>query len=295
MQLYAPLYVSNVCINSCKYCGFNVRNKLERKSLTIDQAVHEAGHLYDLGIRNILIVSGESPAEVPVAYLQQLAEALKPDFPKISIEVYPLQEEDYRSLNRAGIDGITLYQETYSQKLYPRYHRGPKADFLFRLETVERAARAGFRRIGIGALLGLARPQVEMWVLANHAAYLKKQFPTIDLSLSFPRIRHAEGEFKPDYEIGDAMLEQIIYALRLVLPEADLVLSTRETQAFRNIMMTAGITRMSAGSKTNPGGYQLDQLSQSQPSLEQFQITDERSPSQLADDLKKAGLEPVFD
>jgi len=302
MLLYAPLYISNFCVNACVYCGFNVRNKIARHTLNKKQVLLEARLLQSLGIKHILLVSGESKKEVPVSYVEELAKSLSCMFSKISIEIYPLTEDEYRILANAGVTGITIYQETYSQKLYPKYHRGPKADYINRINTPERAAQAGFSQLGIGSLLGLADPKMEMWAVAEHANYLMERFESKKVSISFPRIREAEGDFIPQAQVSDALLTQVIYAFRMALPDLDLVLSTRELPSFRDYLADRGITRMSAGSKTSPGGYALaDSLKMKDPllnaktgdvcpSLEQFSISDERSPEEMIAMLSSKGL-----
>jgi len=299
MELYAPLYISNHCLNACTYCGFNVRNKIPRHTLSLDEIVQEALHLRSEGFKSILILSGEHRDEVPVTIFEAIGHKLSPLFEKLAIEIYPLSEVDYARLYKSGINGITVYQETYSQSLYPRFHRGPKADFIHRLETPERAARAGFTQLGIGSLLGLANPQMELWAVATHGDWLSKQFPDRTISVSFPRIRDAEGDFTPDYTVNDDLLMQAVYALRMVLPRLDLVLSTREMASFRDFMADSGISRMSAGSKTSPGGYSLGETLKMRPAdsnmhaLEQFQISDTRSPREVVTMLKKQGLNPT--
>jgi 2-iminoacetate synthase len=299
MELYAPLYISNHCLNACTYCGFNVRNKIPRHTLSLDEIVQEALHLKSEGFQSILILSGEHRDEVPVETFEAIGNSLSPLFEKLAIEIYPLTEVDYMRLYQSGINGITVYQETYSQSLYPRFHRGPKADFIHRLETPERAARAGFTQLGIGSLLGLANPQIELWAVATHGDWLSKQFPDRTISVSFPRIRNAEGDFTPDYSVNDDLLMQAIYALRMVMPRLDLVLSTREMASFRDLMADSGISRMSAGSKTSPGGYSLGDTLKMRPvdskahALEQFQISDSRSPHEVVTMLKNQGLNPI--
>jgi 2-iminoacetate synthase len=196
---------------------------------------------------------------------------------------------DYKKLARSGVTGIAVYQETYDRKIYKTLHKGPKADFDYRLQTCERAGEAGFRELGIGALLGLTDFRTDMALVAMHANYLMKKFWKSQIAISFPRLRNAVGSFKPSTKVSDRQLAQVIFALRIVLPDADLILSTREAPAFRNGMAGIGITRMSAGSKTQPGGYVV-----SKDSLEQFEVADTRTPAQVAAMITDKGFEPVW-
>jgi 2-iminoacetate synthase len=289
VRLYAPLYLSNECVNACSYCGFNVNNPVERVTLSVDEVREQASVLLRHGFRHVLLVSGESPGKVSLDYLCRVAEALSGDFAAVSIEVYPVEVNAYARLSRSGVTGIAVYQETYDPALYRQLHRGPKADFDYRLLTPERAAEAGFRELGIGALLGLGDFRVEMACVAHHAAYLMKRYWKAQVAVSFPRLRKAEGGFNPPSLVSDRDLAQAVFALRMLFPDLDLVLSTREHAGFRDGMAGIGITRMSAGSRTNPGGYDPEA-----GSLEQFEVADPRSPSQVAEMLLAKGLEPVW-
>jgi 2-iminoacetate synthase len=289
VRLYAPLYISNECVNACAYCGFNTHNATPRTTLSHDEVLAEADVLHRQGFRHLLLVSGEHRTHVPVELIADIARSLRDTFAGLSIEVYPMETSEYQLLADNGITSIAVYQETYNRRRYAELHQGPKADFNYRLATPERAASAGLREIGIGALLGLSDHRLELALLALHAGYLMKTYWKTNISISFPRIREAAGNFHPSETISDRELAQAVFALRMVLPDAELVLSTRENQAFRNGMAGLGITRMSAGSRTNPGGY-----SKSDDALEQFAIDDQRSASEVASMLAQKGLEPVW-
>ena len=292
IRLYAPLYLSNYCTNSCRYCGFNKENKFERTRLTIDQAVEEANIIASEGFRDILLVSSEDRQFVSVDYLAELARKLRGKFASISIEVYQLSSAEYAKLFEAGIEGVTLYQETYNREAYTYYHpSGPKSDFDNRLDTPDNIAAAGMREVGLGVLLGLTDWRIETLALAEHAHYLIKRYWQSHVSFSFPRLR-------PAYEIGcsqfrhllsDKNLVQMITALRLCFADAGLVLSTRERAPLRDHLVKLGITKLSAGSKTNPGGY-----SGHSGAIEQFEIDDNRSPAHVAAMIKQQGFEPVW-
>jgi 2-iminoacetate synthase len=289
VKLYTPLYISNECVNECSYCGFSAVNKIERRTLTKKEILKEAEFLYVQGFRHILLVSGEDSSKVPVEFLGDVAGELVKKFSAVSIEVYPMDISDYRMLASLGVTGIALYQETYNREIYQTIHKGPKSDFNYRLSTLERAGEAGFREIGIGILIGLSDFRTDMFCLALHADYLINKFWKSGISVSFPRLRSAAGGFKPYVTVSDRELAQAVFALRMVMPDADLVLSTRENPEFRDGMAGIGITRMSAGSKTNPGGYTV-----SNKSLEQFEIADERTPEIIASMLKGKNLDPVW-
>ena len=292
IRLYAPLYLSNDCTNSCRYCGFNKENKFERTRLTIEQAVEEANIIASEGFRDILLVSSEDRQFVSVDYLVELARKLRGKFASISIEIYQMSSDEYAKLFKAGIEGVTLYQETYDREAYTYYHpSGPKSDFDNRLDTPDHIAAAGIREVGLGVLLGLTDWRVETLALAEHAHYLIKHYWQSHVSFSFPRLR-------PAYEVGcsqfrhllsDKNLVQMITALRLCFADAGLVLSTRERAELRDHLVKLGITKLSAGSKTNPGGY-----SGHGGAIEQFEVDDNRSPAQVAAMINRAGFEPVW-
>ena len=291
IQLYAPLYVSNVCINSCLYCGYNRTTDFARTRLSIDEAMADADVIADEGFRHLLLVSGEDRQFVSIDYLCELARKLRRRFASLSIEIFPLEREDYRRLAEAGIEGVTLYQETYDRQLYAHYHpAGPKRDYDARLDAPDRFASAGMRQIGLGALLGLAPWRLETLALAEHAAVLMKHYWRSQVSFSFPRMRPAQkvpGQWP--HLLSDADLVQMMLALRLCFADAGIVLSTREQAAFRDHLAKICVTRLSAGSKTNPGGY-----TSHEESAEQFEVADHRRPAEIAAMIRACGREPVW-
>lgn len=290
VQLYAPLYVSNECTNTCRYCGFSARNPIRRTTLGPERVEEEARAIWEQGFRSLLLVSGEAPRVVPPAYLEDLARRLHALFPSLSVEVYPLDVDGYRRLAAAGIDGLTVYQETYDPALYAECHpSGRKADYGWRLGAPERGATAGLRRVGLGALLGLGPWRAEAVGLALHALWLQRVHWRTQVCVSFPRLRPAEGALAPPAPVPDADLVQLACALRLLLPDAGLVLSTREAAPLRDALARICITHMSAGSRTEPGGY-----TRPAESGEQFAVEDRRPPAEVARRLVEAGLEPVW-
>lgn len=288
IQLYAPLYVSNECVDTCTYCGFSRENKIARRTLTLSEIENETQYLIQQGIKHILIVAGEHPHAVPPAFFETLIKKLK--VPSISLEVAPQKESVYCAWVKAGADGLIIYQETYQKENYATYHlAGKKKDFDYRLETPERAARAGMKRVGIGILLGLSDWRKDALALIAHAQFLQKYHYRSQITISLPRLRPAAGSFKPPYPITDHEFVQLITAIRLTLPDTGIVLSTREDSRLRNALIQIGITHMSAGSKTEPGGYLEPRKAE-----EQFQIEDLRSVHEVAQDIKAAGYEAVL-
>ncbi|MGA2171820.1 MAG: 2-iminoacetate synthase ThiH [Sedimentisphaerales bacterium] len=291
VRLYAPLYLSNYCVNDCVYCGFNRTHDFPRIRLTIEQALAEADIIAKEGFKDLLLVSSEDKKFITVDYLVELATKLRPEFSSISVEIYQMTTEEYAKLFAAGIEGVTLYQETYDRDMYCRYHpAGPKADYDYRLSAADSFAQAGMREIGIGVLLGLSDWRLETLALAEHAHYLMKRYWQSRVSFSFPRLRPAKDVDRTQFcLLSDKNLVQMILALRLCFADAGLTISTREPAHLRDHLVKLGITRMSAGSKTNPGGY-----SGTTGSVEQFEIDDSRTPAQIAEMLCANGLEPVW-
>ncbi len=288
--LYAPLYLSNECVNICTYCGFRRDIDVARSTLAPETVEKEAIYLIDQGFKHLLLVSGEHPKWVGRDYMVNVIRLIRKRVPSVSIEIEPLTEDGYRTMVDAGADGVTVYQEVYDRKLYAEYHtHGPKKNYDDRLGAPSRAARARVRRVGIGSLLGLAPWRPEILKVALHAGHLMKDYWRTHVSISFPRIREAASGFHAAYTVSDRDLAQMICALRLVLPDVGLVLSTRESRALRDGMVRLGITQMSAGSRTEPGGY-LDP----DEAERQFDVNDTRSPAEVAARLHDLGFEPVW-
>ncbi len=313
MRLFAPLYLSNECINNCRYCGFSRDNPILRVTLDVNEVVAEARHLARQGFRQILLVAGEHPKFVSHDYLVECVSALAPEFSSISIEVGPMETEDYVPIVEAGAEGLVVYQETYNRGVYAEMHTaGPKRDFNFRLDCAERGYAAGFRRLGIGALIGLSRWQEEAIALAAHLEHLFKHCWQGQITVSLPRLRPAAGGFRPLFSMTDRELAQLICALRITFPQLGIVLSTRESASLRDRLVLMGVTMMSAGSHTEPGGYTSQgrehlhrtvrgrivapeyQDGEDQVATGQFEISDERSPVEIAAVLRNRGLDPVW-
>ena len=318
IRLFAPLYLSNECVNACQYCGFSRGNPILRVTLTPEEVRREARALLGQGFRNILLVSGEHPKFVSADYMARCVSLLHEEVPSLSLEIAPMETAEYRPLVQAGAEGLVVYQETYDRAVYGAMHTaGPKRNFDWRLETPERAYAAGFRRLGISPLYGLGDWRLEAISVAAHAAWLLRNCWKAQLTISLPRLRPCAGEFQPLTHLSDRELVQLVCAFRLMFPDVGLVLSTREPAKLRNGLIPLGITLISAGSHTEPGGYtgagkdtlhhtehgrivELGASERTTPdqhpanATSQFQIADDRSPREVADLIRQLGYEPVW-
>ena len=289
-KMYAPLYLSNVCSNICTYCGFSANNKVPRKILNEAEIGQELDAVKALGMDHVLFVTGEANLRVGVPYLSRAFELAREKFSSISMEVQPMEQDGYETLMQSGLSAVLVYQETYNRESYAKYHpKGMKSNFDYRLETPDRLGRAGMKKIGMGALYGLDDWRTDSFMVATHLRYMEQTYWKTKYSLSFPRIRPHEGEFEPVSVMTDKDLVQLICAYRMLSAEVELSMSTRERPIFRDHAYKLGITTLSAGSKTNPGGYAVDPQT-----LEQFEISDERSPAEVAAMLKAGGYEVVW-
>jgi len=291
VRLFAPLYLSNECVSTCTYCGFSAGNAIARRTLTVEEAVAEARELAGRGFRHLLLVSGEHARIVSKDYLVEVAAALAPVVPELSVEVQVWDEAMYRRLVDAGCDGLVVYQETYDRGTYGAVHlKGKKRNYDWRLAALDRGAAAGMRRLGLGALLGLHDDwRMEALAVATHARALIRRWWRCEVSVALPRLRPAAGGFEPLDPVSDRDFVQLLCALRLLLPDVGVTLSTREAPAFRDALLRLGVTAMSAGSHTEPGGYAA--ASDAEP---QFEISDSRSPAEIAAVLRTAGYDPVW-
>ena len=290
IQLYAPVYVSNECVDTCTYCGFSREHDIQRVTLTPDQVEAEARVLLDEGFRHLLLVSGEHPRIVSTGYLTEIVRRLRPSFASVGIEVAPQYEDGYRELVQAGVDSLTIYQETYDRRAYAKVHLGGrKKNFDWRLATPERAARAGMKRIGIGSLLGLADWRRDGLATFFHAQWLQKHCWRSQISVSIPRLQEALQAIDAPVRVNDKEVTQLVCALRICLPDLSIVLSTREQPVFRDGLVPLGITQISAGSRTEPGGYEAPNAD-----AEQFEVADHRSPKEVARRLNELGYEAVW-
>ncbi len=290
IQLYVPLYLSNECTNSCIYCGFRCENETARVTLNEHQVLKEVEVIKAMGYENVLLVTGEHPKKNGCDYLQKIIRLIKPHFSQISLEVAPLDNEGYKLLVNEGVHAVYVYQETYNSERYPVYHpRGKKSNMQYRLETADRLGEEGVRKVGLGCLLGLEDWRTDSFFTALHINYLEKKWWRTKFSISFPRMRPFAGSYKPNVEVTDQDLLQLICACRIFNEEVEVTLSTREQPKFRDNLVKLGITAMSAGSKTEPGGY-----AENSKELEQFKITDDRSPKEICEMINYKGYEVVW-
>lgn len=290
IQMYAPMYLSNECNNICTYCGFSLDNKVRRRTLSPTEILQEAAALKAMGYEHVLLVTGEANHTVHVAYFKEALKLLRSHFAQISMEVQPLDEADYSDLKASGLHSVLVYQETYHRDDYKKHHpKGKKSNFQYRLETPDRLGRAGVHKIGLGILIGLEDWRADSFFTALHLQYLERTYWQTKYSISFPRLRPFSGGLEPKVAMNDRELVQLICAWRIFNQEVELSLSTRELPRFRDHVIQLGITSISAGSKTNPGGYAVEP-----ESLEQFEIADERSPAEMARVIAAKGYEPVW-
>ncbi|WP_087023216.1 2-iminoacetate synthase ThiH [Thaumasiovibrio subtropicus] len=287
---YVPLYLSNLCANACTYCGFSMENRIKRRTLDLEEVERECEAIKRLNFDNILLVTGEHERKVGMGYFREAVPAIKSHFSYLAMEVQPLDQDEYAELKTLGLDAVMVYQETYNPRTYGEHHlRGNKTDFHYRLQTPDRLARAGIDKIGIGALIGLDEWRTDCFYVAAHLDYLERTYWKTRYSISFPRLRPCEGGVEVKSVMDDRQLVQLLCAYRLLNPEVELSLSTRESPSFRDNVLPLGVTTMSAGSKTQPGGYADDE-----PELEQFAISDERSAAQVAQAVQQRGFQVVW-
>lgn len=291
ISLYIPMYVSNACANKCVYCGFNHDNPMTRTTLTMEQIDAECRAIKKLGpFQNLLIVSGEYPSLCGVDYLEKTLEVCRPYFHNLTIEVQPLKMELYERLTHSGLNGVVCFQETYHREAYKTYHpRGMKSIYEWRLNGYDRMGQAGVHKIGLGVLLGLEDWRADTVMMARHLRYLQKHYWRTRFSVNFPRMRPSESGYQPKVVISDRELARLTFAFRIFDHDIDISYSTREAPVYRDNIMTLGVTSMSAGSRTEPGGYVS-----TPEALEQFEVSDERPPAEVAEAIRRNGLEPVW-
>ncbi len=291
ISMYIPLYVSNACTNSCVYCGFNHNNPLKRITLTMEQIKAECEAIKKLGpFENLLLVSGEFPTLNGVNYLENALNVTRPYFNNLTIEVMPMKERDYARLTHSGLNGVVCFQETYNEANYKKYHpHGMKSIFEWRVNGFDRMGMAGVHKIGMGVLIGLEDWRTDVTMMAIHLQYLRKNYWKTRYSINFPRMCPSEGRYQPKVIMSDKELAQVTFAFRIFDHDVDISYSTREKPDFRANMMKLGVTSMSAGSKTEPGGYVS-----TPDALEQFEVTDNRSPLEVAEEIKRLGYEAVW-
>jgi 2-iminoacetate synthase len=291
VHLFAPLYLSNECVSVCTYCGFSAGNDIARRTLTAAEVEAEARALVHRGFRHLLLVAGEHARIVSKDYLVGCVSAIAGFVPSIAVEVQVWDTETYRRLVDAGCDGLVVYQETYARSTYEAMHlKGKKRNYEWRLGALDRGAEAGMRRLSVGALLGLhADWRADALAVAAHARALIRRHWRAEVSVALPRMRPAAGGFVASDPVDDRAFVQLLCALRLMLPDVGISLSTREPAALRDALVPLGVTTMSAGSHTEPGGYAS--TSEAEP---QFSVSDTRSAADVAAALRAIGYDPVW-
>ncbi|MEZ0575628.1 2-iminoacetate synthase ThiH [Halodesulfovibrio aestuarii] len=291
IQLFTPLYLANFCTNQCVYCGFNTANRIPRSQLSADEVRKEGEAIAATGLKHLLILTGDAPSKSTVEYIGDCAKILGEYFPSVSIEVYALTQDEYAYLETCGVDGLTLFQETYNKTLYKELHpKGPKRNYDFRLDAPERGCQAGFRSVTIGALLGLeAVWQRDAFFTGLHAGYLQDNYPGTSIAISPPRMRPHVGSYEPASIVTDRNLVQYVLALRIFLHNVGITVSTRESASLRDNMMPLGVTKMSAGVTTAVGGHTAEDNGTAQ-----FDISDPRSVEEMCRAIESKGFQPVF-
>lgn len=288
--LYTPMYLSNYCVNKCLYCGYNLENGIRRKKLTLKEVEEEGKTIYEMGYRHILILTGESRKHSPISYIKDCVKVLKKYFSSIAIEIYPLEEKEYRELIDSGVDSLTLYQEVYNEETYKKVHvAGPKSNYIYRLDAPERAAKAKINSLGIGALLGLDDWRREAFFTGLHGKYIEKNYPDVELTLSTPRIRPHAGSFKYIKEVTDKNIVQAMLAYKIFIQRAGINITTRERSEFRDNLIPLGVTKMSASVSTEVGGH-----SNKDKGDKQFEIDDSRSLEDIRNSIRSKGYQPIF-
>lgn len=289
--LYTPLYIANYCENQCVYCGFNCMNQIHRGRLTYDEMETEMETIAATGLREILILTGESRKMSGIEYIGRSLKIAKKYFTTIGIEIYPVDTEEYAYLQRMGADFVSVYQETYNPIKYKEVHlRGPKRDYAYRFCAQERALLGGMRGVGVGALLGLDDFRRDAFAAGLHAQLLQKRYPHAEISFSVPRLRpyknNAENSPK---DVHEKQLLQVMLAYRLLMPYAGINISTRERAGFRDHVLGMAATKISAGVKTSVGGHEQEEKGDAQ-----FDISDPRSVDEIRDMIVAKGMQPVF-
>lgn len=300
VQLFTPLYLANFCTNRCLYCGFNANRRIARHMLTLGEVEEEAKAIAATGLRRILALTGDAPAKTGAVYLAECVAVLARHFPSVGIEVPSMTVEEYSLVVAAGVDSMTMFQETYNEELYLRLHpAGPKRDFAYRLDAPERAVLGGVRSVNLGPLLGLDDWRRDLFLTAMHAEFLLRRYPHLEVSMSLPRMRpcgekpdsREEREFQP-LVVDDRSFVRALAAFRCFLPQAGITMSTREPAGLRDKLIPLGITRVSAGVSTAVGGHSVQK--DEKDNVPQFDISDPRTVPEMAAAIEAMGYQPVY-
>lgn len=291
VQLMTPLYIANYCVNHCVYCGYNCKNNIKRAKLSFEEIEAEYRTIAQTGLKEILILTGESRAQSDLAYIGRACELAQNYFSTIGIEIYPVDAEEYAYLHSKGADFVSVYQETYNTQRYDEVHlSGPKKDFSYRFNAQERALLGGMRGVGFGALLGLSDFRRDTFAAGLHAKLIQARYPHAEISFSVPRLRpfKNQGESSP-LDVHETQLLQVMLAYRLLLPFAGMTISSRERAGFRDNVAGMAATKLSASVKTSVGGHDQEEKGDAQ-----FEIADGRSLRQVEAELTRRGMQPVY-
>ncbi|ADI00920.1 MAG TPA: [FeFe] hydrogenase H-cluster radical SAM maturase HydG [Syntrophothermus lipocalidus] len=303
LVFFAPLYISNYCINDCVYCGYHRSNKnLTRRKLTIDEIAEEVRILEQMGHKRIALETGEHPVECPIEYVVEAMQTIysvreaNGNIRRINVNIAATTVENYRKLKEAGIGTYVLFQETYHHETYAKMHpSGPKSDYLYHLTAMDRAMQGGCDDVGLGVLFGLFDYRFEVMGFLMHARHLDETFGVGPHTLSFPRLRPADGVSLDNfpYLVSDDDFRKIIAVMRMAVPYTGMILSTREAPGYRDELFELGISQISAGSCTGVGGYR-EEIEGKTCNTAQFEVADERGPDELIRSLCVSGYIPSY-
>ncbi|MDO0823541.1 2-iminoacetate synthase ThiH [Desulfosporosinus nitroreducens] len=289
--LFTPLYISNFCENHCIYCGFNCKNKIKRGILSFTEIEEELKEVARTGLKEILILTGESRHKSGVEYIGEAVRLAAKYFSTVGIEIYPLNTDEYAFIKDSGADFVSVYQETYNTNKYEQVHlSGPKRIFPYRFNSQERALAGGVRGVAFGALLGLDDFRKDAFAVGLHAFFIQQKYPHAEISFSTPRLRpYINNEKNNLHDVHEKQLLQVMLAYRLFMPFAGITISTRERAGFRDNVIGMVATKISAGVCVGVGGHKEDEKGD-----EQFEISDSRSVREVHQMILKRGLQPVY-
>ncbi|MDD6488401.1 MAG: 2-iminoacetate synthase ThiH [Clostridia bacterium] len=291
IAMFTPIYIANYCENQCVYCGFNCKNKIHRAKLNLDEIEREYQAIAATGLKEILILTGESRSMSGIEYIGDAVELAKKYFSLIGLEIYPVDVDEYKYLHERGADFVTVFQETYNTDTYAKVHlAGQKRIFPYRINAQERAILGGMRGVGFGALLGIDDFRHDAFSVGVHASLVQKKYPHADIAVSVPRLRpYINNAEENPKDVHEKQLMQVMCAYRIFLPYASITISTRERAEFRDNAVKIAATKISAGVCVGIGGR-----SEEEKGDEQFEISDPRTVDEVADALRKNGLQPSF-
>ena len=291
VYMFTPLYIANYCENYCIYCGFNCHNKIRRAKLEPDEIEREMQEIAKTGLQEILILTGESKKMSDVKYIGEACKIAKKYFKLVGVEVYPMNTDEYRYLHECGVDFVTVFQETYNSDKYETLHlEGHKRIFPYRFYAQERAIRGGMRGVGFAALLGLVDFRKDAYATGIHAYLLQRKYPHAEIAFSCPRLRPIINNDKINpKDVHEPQLLQVICAYRLFMPFANITISTRECERFRDNVISIAATKISAGVNVGIGAHSGEEKGD-----EQFEISDGRNVDEVYKAIENQGLQPVM-